>query len=71
MTRKKASHLMMELMRRIQLEQKGTLKGFGKTANFYRDWKPSFEHVRQNGVNSYKDAWECEPIKAIRASVGM
>lgn len=69
MTQKKARHLMMELSRRLYIEQKGTLKGFGKVSKFYNDkWSPRFGSY---GVYSYDDVWNNETITAIRKSVGM
>lgn len=69
MTRKRARHLLMELARRIYLEKHGTLRGFGKTASFYRDsWKPG-EGINRFG--GYKGAWENEIIREIRKSCGM
>ena len=69
MTRKRARHLLMELARRIYLEKHGTLRGFGKTASFYRDsWKPG-EGINRFG--GYKGAWENEIIREMRKSCGM
>lgn len=69
MTRKRARHLLMELARRMHLQEHGTLRGFGKTASFYRDsWKPA-EGINKFG--GYKGAWENEIIREMRKSCGM
>ena len=65
MTRKRARHLMLELSRRVYLNQKGTLKGFGKMAKLYGDsWRPCDPYL------SYKDVWSVE-MKEFRKMVGM
>lgn len=67
MNRRTARHLMLELMRRVYLDQHKTLKGFGKTAKFYdRNWKP-----KVNEVGGYKAAWESDLLKTLRTVNGM
>lgn len=72
MSRKKMRHLLMEISRQIQLKQTGTLRGWGKIARFYGDsWLPNFDTMRELGINSYKELWECDAMVALRKSVGM
>lgn len=67
MTRKKMKNLMMEISRRIYLDQHGTLKGWGKTARFYNsDWYPKVEQF-----GGYKAAWNSKVMLDLRKSVGM
>lgn len=67
MKRKKMSKLMCELARRVTLNTHGTLKGFGKSAKFYRDeWRPNLQKF-----GGYKGAWESEFMVELRKSVGM
>lgn len=67
MTRKHARKLMLELSRRIYLQQNSTLKGFGKIASFYRsNWRSD---ARKLG--GYKAIWENEFMRELRDSVGM
>lgn len=67
MSRKRARHLFLELARKIQVDQKKSLKGFGKTARFYDDnWRPKVHEL-----GGYKGAWNSEIIQDLRKSVGM
>lgn len=70
MTNKKARGLYRELCRRIWLDQKGNLDGFGKSCRFYnRNWRPSEETLREQG--GYKGIWESDVMVKLRKSVGM
>lgn len=68
MTRKKARHLMLELARRLYLQNNGNLKGFGKIAKFYRD---SYRHNDYFVSGGYKATWNSELIVLLRETVGM
>lgn len=68
MTRKKARNLLLEMSRRIYLQQHGSLKGFGEVAKFYRD---SWRHKDYKSTGGYKKAWNSEIMVALRKSVGM
>lgn len=58
---------MVEMVRRMYLKEHGTLKGFGKTASFYRgNWRPNV-----NGFGGYKASWESKVMQDLRKSVGM
>ena len=60
---------MMNLARIMYLEQKGTLKGFGKTAKFYgRNWRPNMERIQRYG--GYKNLWNGDLMRDLRAACG-
>ena len=59
---------MMELSRRIYLNQNGSLKGFGKIAEFYND---NWRHKDYKSTGGYKNAWNSEIMVQLRKSVGM
>lgn len=63
MNRKRAGHLMLELSRRIYLDYNGTLKGFGKVAQHYRD---EYRHTDYSKTGGYKVSWESEIMKKLR-----
>ena len=69
MNRKRARHLLLELSRRIYLEQHGTLKGFGNISRHYRD---EWRHLDYSVTGGYKNAWNNSPImKELREHFGM
>lgn len=70
MTRKKARHLLLEMMRRQYLQEHGTLQGFGKVARFYgRSWRPDLSGDAL--IRSYRGAWEWDVMQILRKRVGM
>lgn len=67
MTQKHVRKLMLEIARRIYLQEHGTLKGFGKIASYYRsNWKPDAKKL-----GGYKAIWENEFMLLLRNNFGM
>ena len=75
MTKRKFFKLRRELCRRIWLQQKGSLKGFGKSEKAMRGLAPDFEKARtfpgMENVRGYADVWNCEAFRVLRETVGM
>lgn len=68
MTRKRARHLLLEMSRRLYMQEHGTLKGFGKVAKHYSD---SWRHANYSITGGYKAAWNSEIMVALRKAVDM
>ncbi len=68
MSRKRARHLLIEMSRRLYLEEHGDLKGFGRVMKFYND---DWRHKDFKSTGGYKAGWNCEIMRQLRASLGM
>lgn len=68
MTRKRARHLLLEMSRRLYMQEHGNLKGFGKVARHYSD---SWRHANYATTGGYRAAWDSEIMTTLRRSVGM
>lgn len=68
MTRKRARHLMTEFSRRVYLKENGTLKGFGRSAKYYRD---DWRHLNYAETGGYKSAWNSDVMVRLREMYGM
>lgn len=67
MKREKARKLMLEVSRRLYLQDHGTTKGFGRIAKFYRaGWMPD-----NKVTGGYKNAWNSKIMKELRELTGM
>jgi len=70
MTRRRARHLMLEISRRLYLQEHGNLKGFGKT-QIYKFYNDDWRHRDYSVTRGYKNAWNSECMLMLRKAVGM